>query len=392
MARKFLYFVAFCIVLFIAGRLALTFYPEQLSRLAFEPSGEFEAQPAFATDRYQDQAMWLARPGITGDPAHWAPPGAPARVDPVAATVFFVHPTAYLAKRHWNAPLDDKATNERTEVFVRGLASPFAGAQELWVPRYRQAAFGAFLTRKPQAQQALDLAYRDVAQAFDAFVAAAPTNLPIVLAGHSQGALHLRRLLAEKVAGKPIARRVVAAYVVGWPLSVDHDLPRIGLKPCAKPRQTRCVMSWLSFGEPGGDPSLTLNSYERYTGLDGKSLKGSKILCSNPLSGGNGNAAPAAANLGTLVPNGTLKDGRIVPAYTGASCRSDGILSLGGTPEMGPYVLPGNNYHVYDIPLFWMNVRADFASRVAAWHGREIALTPPAAALPATTPSAPASP
>ena len=24
---------------------------------------------------------------------------------------------------------------------------------------------------------------------------------------------------------------------------------------------------------------------------------------------------------------------------------------------MGPYVLPGNNYHVYDYPLFWANVR-----------------------------------
>jgi hypothetical protein len=27
--------------------------------------------------------------------------------------------------------------------------------------------------------------------------------------------------------------------------------------------------------------------------------------------------------------------------------------------DMGPYVLPGNNYHVYDYPLFWANVRAD---------------------------------
>jgi hypothetical protein len=27
--------------------------------------------------------------------------------------------------------------------------------------------------------------------------------------------------------------------------------------------------------------------------------------------------------------------------------------------DMGPYVLPGNNYHVYDYPLFWSNVRAD---------------------------------
>jgi len=78
MARKFLYFVAFCIVLAIAGRLALSFYPEQLSRLAFEPSGAFQPQPALAQDTYQNSAMWVAKPGISGDPAHWAPPGAPA--------------------------------------------------------------------------------------------------------------------------------------------------------------------------------------------------------------------------------------------------------------------------------------------------------------------------
>jgi len=29
-------------------------------------------------------------------------------------------------------------------------------------------------------------------------------------------------------------------------------------------------------------------------------------------------------------------------------------------------VLPGNNYHVYDIPLFWANTKADVARRVDA--------------------------
>ena len=37
-------------------------------------------------------------------------------------------------------------------------------------------------------------------------------------------------------------------------------------------------------------------------------------------------------------------------------------------PAIGPYVMPGNNYHVYDIPLFWANLRADMARRVAAWE------------------------
>jgi hypothetical protein len=381
MARKFLYFVLFCIILFIAGRLALAFYPEQLTRLAFVPSAPFAPQPELAKGRYDDPAMWIARPGITGDPAHWAPPGAPPKVTPVTAAVFFVHPTAYLSRGGWNDPLDDKATRERTELFVLGLASPFAGAESLWIPRYRQATLGAFLTDKPDATSALDLAFGDVVQAFDAFLTAIPAGQPIVLAGHSQGAFHLRRLLAERVAGKPLARRIAAAYLVGWPLSLEHDLPRLGLKPCAKPGQPRCVMSWMSYGEPG-DPEMTVKAYARNEGLDGKPLRGSAFLCSNPLTGGKGDSAPAAANLGTLVPDGTLRNGRIVPAYTGASCRTDGALSLGGEPAMGPYVFPGNNYHVYDIPLFWMNLRADFEARVSVWHGRN---PPPPPVVPAPT-------
>lgn len=366
MARKFLYFIAFCIAVFIAGRIALSFYAEDLTGLAFVPGTKFEPQPALAKGRYADPAMWIARPGISGDPAHWAPPGAPPEPEPVAAAVFFVHPTSYLSRGHWNAPLGDKETDARTAIFIHGLASPFAGASELWIPRYRQATFGAFLTEKPQAAAALELAYRDVEQAFDAFLASAPPELPIVLAGHSQGAFHLRRLIAERIAGTPVARRVAAAYLVGWPLSLEHDLPKLGLQPCTAPGQPGCLMSWLSYGEPG-EPKMTINAYARNQGLDGKPLRGSAFLCSNPLTGGHGNAAPAAANLGTLVPNISLKDGKIVPAYTGASCRSDGALSLGANPEMGPYVFPGNNYHVYDIPLFWMNLRADFGARVAAW-------------------------
>jgi len=30
-------------------------------------------------------------------------------------------------------------------------------------------------------------------------------------------------------------------------------------------------------------------------------------------------------------------------------------------------VLPGNNYHVYDMTLFWANLRADYERRTAAW-------------------------
>ena len=80
-----------------------------------------------------------------------------------------------------------------------------------------------------------------------------------------------------------------------------------------------------------------------------------------------GGEAPARANAGTLVPDDDLKGGKLVKGLVPARCGADGFLYLGDPPKMGSYVLPGNNYHVYDIPLFWMNLRADAERRVRAW-------------------------
>jgi hypothetical protein len=76
-----------------------------------------------------------------------------------------------MEKTHWNAPLDDRLSQDRAKLFLQGLASPFAASGEIWAPRYRQAAIGAFLTDKPEGQKALDAAYKDVLLAFDDFVA-----------------------------------------------------------------------------------------------------------------------------------------------------------------------------------------------------------------------------
>ena len=366
MARKFLYLVAVLIALFVAAGLAFQLAPDKLMRLAFVPSKPFAAPPALPADRYADPALWFARPGVTGDPLHWEPKGArPAQ--PVKAAVFFIHPTSYLAKTQWNAPLDDAESQDRARLFLRGLASPFGNAEQVWAPKYRQAAFGAFFTDGPEGRQALEAAYADALAAFDRFVAEVPADLPIVLAGHSQGGFHLRRLLAERVAGQPIARRIAAVYAIGWPISAEHDLPKMGLPACNAPDQGGCVASWLSYGEPY-DAAQMANAMARNQGLDGQNLKGQRFLCWNPLTGTLDANAPASANLGTLVPTSDLKDGEVKRAYTPAGCRADGTLSLGGTPKMGPYVLPGNNYHVYDVPLFWENLRADYARRVAAWQ------------------------
>jgi Protein of unknown function (DUF3089) len=366
-ARKFLYLVAVLIVLYIAGRLALQFYPDQLSRIAFVPSAQFTPQPKLADSKYADPAMWISRPdGSADNPAKWLPGGASRPAEPVRAAVFFVHPTSFVDRAAWNAPLDDAKSRDIAATFVRGMASPFGASDQVWAPRYRQATIGAFLTDTPAAQQALDLAYGDVVQAFDHFIASTDPKTPIVLAGHSQGAKHLLTLLRDRGAGLAMSRKVVAIYLIGWPVSWQHDLSVSDFVACRAPDQTGCVVSWQSYGEPA-DPGMVQRAYDRGLGLDGKPLKGSPFVCTNPLTGTLGGSAPASANLGALIPDGDLTKAVLKPQLVGANCRPDGFLSLGSAPEMGPYVLPGNNYHVYDIPLFWANLRADFTRRTAAW-------------------------
>lgn len=371
MARKFLYVVAFLITLFIGGRIALGFFPQQLTRLSFTPSGQFEPQPALPVSAYAEARMWFVRPGEPGEElVKWLPEGfsRPADAQPVEAAVFFVHPTSYLKKTHWNAPLDDSDASRIGTIVVRGLSSVFGEAREVWAPRYRQATLGAFVSDAAPARQAHDLAYRDVAEAFDAFIAAQPAGRPIVLAGHSQGAFILKRLMAEKIAGTPLAGRVAAAYVIGWVVDTRRDLPGMGLPACGQSDQAGCVISFLSFTDTA-DTAMMREAYERFAG-NSAAASPPAYLCSNPLTGGLGGNAPASANSGAIVPDLTFQTAKLTPALVGAACAEDGTLRIGKGPDMGPFVLPGGNYHVYDYALFWTNLRQDFARRVAAWQLR----------------------
>jgi hypothetical protein len=409
MAKKFLYFIAICIVVFLIGRLAYERFQDEIAEIALVPTGEFTPTAAMEANAYQDPAMWYSRPGIgVSDPARWQPalaqrasnPAAPAAspqspaaeralvqadtlatagsraVDAQSAAlgvdgdlpdfaVFFIHPTSYLSRDNWNAPVGDEEAERIARIYIRGMASPFNAASEIWAPRYRQATMGSFLTDAPEGQQAIDAAYADVLEAFRYFLESIDDDTPIVIAGHSQGSLHLLRLLREEVNGSPLAGRLVAAYAIGWPVSVEHDLPALGLVACATPAQTGCLVSWSSFAEPA-DPSRLMETYANSTGFDGELRGSSQILCTNPLTGTFGGSAPASANLGTLVPDDSMSNGELVPAAVPARCDARGLLLIGNPPELGSYVLPGNNYHVYDIPLFWANTKADVGRRVTA--------------------------
>ena len=371
MVRKFLYIMAGVVVLLLAGAVALRLFAQDLTEIAFVPSAKFTDQPGLAAASYDDPAMWLARPGLKErDAARWMPDGYQGKDAPVHAAVFFVHPTGLVSREAWNASLDDQVSLQRSRLFVQGMASPFNASPDVWAPRYRQAAIGAFLTDAPEATQALDLAYRDVLQAFDTFVKTVDPKEPIVLAGHSQGAFHLRRLIRDRVSGTPLAGRIVAAYVIGWPVSVQRDLPLMGMPACKDAASTGCVVSWLSFADPP-ETEMLLKAYGRRLGLDGRPVGSDPdFVCVDPISGKEDGKSEAKDNLGTVVPDLATGTGALTAGAVPARCGEDHLLHIGPPPEldMGPYVLPGNNYHLYDITLFWANLRADFARRVHAFE------------------------
>lgn len=365
-ARRFLTVIFVFTLIVVAAGFAFYQWGGNLLLRQATPKGHFQAPEPGSGPDYAQASSWVARPGMPNDPALWLPDGLPPS-QAGGAAVFYIHPTTYLDDDRWNAPLFAGGQTEfRTQIFVESQASAFNGAGEIWAPRYRQAAFGAFLLKSQDAEEALDFAYRDVSAAFDQFLKEAGDR-PIILAGHSQGALQLERLLRERVAGKPLAKRVVAAYVVGWPIDTASDLPALGLPACTAPQQGGCILSWMSFGDPP-NASMMFGEWKKTKGFTGGERKPEDVLCVNPISGVENGAAPAKDNPGTLVPAANLRSATLAAGAFGAHCH-DGLLILdGNVPAFPTPPILGNNYHVYDYALFWGAIRKDAERRLAAWH------------------------
>jgi len=392
-ARIFLYLIAIVIVLILLAGVVWTLFQDELLEMALVPGETIEMLEEVQDQAYANQAMWLIRPDIENPPSDWLPEGygedadaegaededraeeAAPRREPVAIDenqtripVFYVLPTTYLDRDRWNAPLNSPAARPRQELFAASQASVFNEIGEVWAPLYRQAVIGAFLTDHRNAEVALRFAYQDVEAAFEYFLSEIGEDQPFILAGHSQGGLHLATLLHERIAGTPIADRITAAYVIGWPISVEVDLPALPLPACSAPDSSNCIIAFQSFAEPA-EPHQITRIYDESIGYTGASRRDTAMLCVNPLTGSQNGEATADANLGAIVPNDDMNNASLTPGLIPARCDDQGLLLIGQPPEaFGRYVLPGNNYHVFDFLLFWSNLRNDAARRVNAYR------------------------
>jgi hypothetical protein len=254
------------------------------------PAAAQAAAPA-ATD-YTRPARWLCLPGRSDvcstpletaalNPNGYGSVGRSSVARDPRIDCFYVYPTVS-TDRGLNSDLsiDASETNAARSQFAR-----FAGACRTFAPIYRQMTLGAVAAAATgvDVTRAARLAYGDVASAWRTYLARYNRGRPFVLIGHSQGSLMLQELIKNEIEGKPVARRMLRAYLPGYNLLVPQGRTVGGtfrLTPiCTAPVQTGCAMSWVSFRENNPPPARAIFGIVAQPGMT--------VACTNPARPGS---------------------------------------------------------------------------------------------------------
>lgn len=315
------------------------------------PSGAFEEYAPPSAPNYTQNSAWLALPE-TEDTADVSPTGLSLdRQSEAGADVFFIHPTTFTSGEAWNQPADHAESLQRLVDWVLpAQAGAFNSCCRVFAPAYRQATLASFLDMEGEGAKALDLAYEDIAAAFQNFLLQRNEGRPFIIAGHSQGAHHLARLLKEDIPTTLIAKQLVAAYLIGRPIPMEG--PEASPIPvCETPTQTGCVISW--------------NSQTAEAAVE---IGQSDSICVNPLTWAKGQAAGFDANTGGV---DFVRGGAVEAGVADARC-DDGRLLLTEVRSDNFSLMPfgAGNYHLYEFNLYYMNIRQNAEARVEAFLGR----------------------
>ena len=198
--------------------------------------------------KYEELDSWAAHPLLGNGPEKLSPDEE--NLDDLKdAAVFYIHPTGYFGKT-WNATIDkDSAHFERTQGMLAGQASAFNLSCDIYAPEYRQATFFSFFDETGDGQKALARAYEDVENAFFQFLKFIGDK-PFFIASHSQGTLHGQQLISKHIDGTNLSKRMVAAYLIGYPI-LKSDVKNLfkEIEICKDPKQTNCVIAWCTVDE-----------------------------------------------------------------------------------------------------------------------------------------------
>lgn len=292
------------------------------------------------------ETRWLCRPGQTPNPCAGslatttiAKDGS-TRVEtptvPAAPPVdcFYVYPTV----SNQVGPNATATPDPEVRAIAQYQAARFADRCRIFVPLYRQNTLLAIFTGGfTDATRAI--AYGDVKQAFEDYLAKDNKGRGIVLIGHSQGSGVLRRLVRETFdKDAALRRRLVGALLLGGNVTVKQGSDRGGdfdnVAICTKDRQAGCVVAFSTFNAtPPKDARFGRppTGNDRLSGAPAR--PGLEVACVNPGSIARNDWVDAHP----IVRSEMFPPGLIAV----------GILQLyGGLPPTAPtpYVVPPDHY------------------------------------------------
>lgn len=263
------------------------------------------ASPSPAPD-YAKAESWLCRPGRTDACTQDQTTTVVAadgtltqeafRADPSAPIdCFYVYPTV----SNDPTPNSDMTANDEERFVIQQQFARFGSKCRTFAPLYRQVTVTAL--RGVIAGQAIPvdraMAYNDVKAAWDHYLAHDNNGRGVVLIGHSQGAGILTALVANEIEGKPVAQRMIAAYILGANLPVPRGALVGGAFKstplCTSKTQIGCAVSYVSFRTSSPPPADSRFGTARMN--SGLTVEGDMAAaCVNPAALLRGGGGPVA--------------------------------------------------------------------------------------------------
>jgi hypothetical protein len=184
---------------------------------------------------------------------------------------------------------------------------------------YRQVTLSALRTSmmgKPNPGDP-DLAYADVKDAWNHYLAHDNKGRGVVLISHSQGTRWLTQLISQEIDGKPVQGQIISALLLGGQVLVAEHKDVGGqfksMPLCRASDQTGCVVAYNTFRAEIPPPADSRFARSPIAGLE--------VACVNPaaLSGGDAvlrSYLPAGASAGSSSSRAPDWTGKGTPVTT----------------------------------------------------------------------------
>ncbi|MBK5262469.1 MAG: DUF3089 domain-containing protein [Peptostreptococcaceae bacterium] len=238
-------------------------------------------------------------------------------------------------------------------------ATAFETFANVFAPYYRQADATYTLSLPEEQRQELigGIPKLDAVAAFDYYVQHYNQGRPFILAGHSQGSNVLIHLLSGYLKDNPdVYKRMIAAYVIGYPVTAAYLANNPHLKFAEGPNDTGVIISYNT-----QSPGVVPPNNPVVSNIVG--------LVINPISWTRSETvATTNQGLGSFMPNSVTLKFEQVPQYADAKVDiKNGVLICASANSNDLYKYTKHFgmgvYHSFDYPFYFFNIRANAANR-----------------------------